>query len=87
MKSNLLKKYKNLSVNLRKTLLERTKNGQKQSEIGDMVFSVAENPNPNFRYQTSPQASDIAQDVYLEPSGNAMNGKMISFAKTLYGDQ
>lgn len=82
----IAEKYKNLSVNLRKTLLERTKTGQEQSEIGNIVVSVAENPNPNFRYQTSAQASDIAQDVYLEPSGNAMNGKMISFAKTLYGD-
>lgn len=77
-------KYKTLSANLQKTLMERTKNGQDQSEIATLVVGIAETASPSFRYQTNAQSSNIAKDVYIDPTGNQMSSKMIHFAETLY---
>ena len=78
------KKYNDLSDQLRKTLLERSFDGQKQTEIGKIVLDVAENSNPDFRYQVNQQGIDIASEVYVERSGNTMRSKMIDFAKKLF---
>lgn len=81
------KKYNVLHDQLRKTLLERSLNGQKQSEIGKLVLDVAKNDNPDFRYQTNKQGIDISNEVYKEPSGNAMRTKMIEFAHKLFNPE
>jgi NAD(P)-dependent dehydrogenase (short-subunit alcohol dehydrogenase family) len=77
-------KYGVLRDQLKKTLLERSFNGQKQPEIGKLVLDVAKNNDPDFRYQTNQQGVDIANEVYKERSGNAMKAKMIEFAHKLF---
>ena len=79
-----VKAYETLQQNLQKLLVSKAASGQAQAEIGQLVVQLSQHNNPSLRYQTNQQANDVANSVYLDPTGNKMAQTMTAFASSLY---
>jgi NAD(P)-dependent dehydrogenase (short-subunit alcohol dehydrogenase family) len=77
--------YNTFTTKLQNTLISKSiEVGQKQEEIAILVLSIAKNSNPDLRYQTGKQSSDLAAELWKDPSGNQLRDKMIGFVKPYY---
>lgn len=72
-----------LSTKLQEKLVNLAKGGQEQKEIAEMIYHIAEDPNPKLRYQTSQQAKAVAASVLIDPTGEDMHAKMVDFVEKL----
>jgi NAD(P)-dependent dehydrogenase (short-subunit alcohol dehydrogenase family) len=77
--------YKPFTNRLRNNLIQKSQEiGQNPAEIANLAIIIANNPNPDLRYQTNSQAAAVANEVLAEPTGNLMRDKMCLMAKDLY---
>lgn len=72
-----------LSHNLANKLSTLALHGQDCDEIGELIVQVAENPNPNLRYQTSQKVQETVTKKLVELSGNKMREEQATFFKSL----
>lgn len=77
--------YKGFTNKLQKTLSKKAVEvGQQPQEIATLAVKIVNTPNPNLRYQTSSTAAALATEILIDPTGNKIREKTLSFANELY---
>lgn len=77
--------YVTFTNQLQRTLTSATKDyGQPPQQVANLVLSTAKTPQPNLRYQTSEEATELAVNTLVDPTGNTSRDAAISFARELY---
>ncbi len=65
--------------------MQLTEQGQNCDEIGALIVAIAENPNPDLRYQTSPKVKETAAKKLVDLTGNAQRDEQIRLFQSLRG--
>jgi len=82
---NLYPGYKTFTNKLRTKLISLSKTqGQDPQDIGHLAVTIANTDNPDFRYQTSKAANEVAESILVDPTGNKQRDQAIAFANALY---
>lgn len=77
--------YKGFTNKLQKTLSKKAiEVGQQPEEIATLAVKIANTPNPNLRYQTNSTAQALATEILIDPTGNKIREKTLSWANELY---
>jgi NADP-dependent 3-hydroxy acid dehydrogenase YdfG len=64
-------------------LLLLAQSGQECSEIGQLMVAIAENPQPNLRYQTSTKVEETAAKKFVDITGNKLRDEWRLFYQQL----
>jgi NAD(P)-dependent dehydrogenase (short-subunit alcohol dehydrogenase family) len=70
------------SENFIQKLVSNVTKGQHCDEIGRMIVEIAENPEPNMRYQTSSKAVEIITKKFSDHTGNKMREEQIKLFRS-----
>jgi len=73
--------YKNLTSAI--TSMLATPQGQDPKEVAELLLAIAENPQPNMRYQTSPEMTDYVAQRLVDPVGNEARDGNIEYVKQI----
>jgi NAD(P)-dependent dehydrogenase (short-subunit alcohol dehydrogenase family) len=63
--------YSNFCGRYRERMVNILKEGQPPEEIAELIGSIINRENPDFRYQSSPRLKEVAKQFVTDPSGNA----------------
>ena len=57
---------------------------ESNQDISNLIKHIIENPEPNFRYQTTPYIRNIAQKLWVDPTGNENLQKQEEFLEKMW---
>ncbi|MCH9626048.1 MAG: 3-phenylpropionate-dihydrodiol/cinnamic acid-dihydrodiol dehydrogenase [Chlamydiales bacterium] len=75
------KLYSNLSQGWKKMLA--SSGGQAPEAVGQLLVEIANNCEPNSRYQTTPESTAGLSEIFVDPSGNCTKDKNLQLLNWL----
>ncbi len=62
--------YGDFTERYRKRMEGILKEGQPPEEVAELIANIVADPEPHFRYQTSPRVEEIASQIVVDPTGD-----------------
>jgi NAD(P)-dependent dehydrogenase (short-subunit alcohol dehydrogenase family) len=75
--------YSKLTESIKEML--STPQGQPSEEVASLLVKIAENPEPDMRYQTTPEMKEYVAERLVDPTGNSAKKNNLLFLKDLIG--